>query len=160
ILGIFLGILSIFRDIRVGKHVELTPGDKDGWRERTRVVAASIAWIIGFIWLIFLFGMLIGTVVFSIIFLLVVARMRPIPTVIYTACIGAVIWVLAEYAHLVMSAGYLLFLYNCTDRRTHNSWLCESFLVVYCFSGLPRDRASVQRFLHHHGQCHHAGTYW
>lgn len=108
ILGIFLGILSIFRDIRVGKHVELTPGDKDRWRERTRVVAASIAWIIGFIWLIFLFGMLIGTVVFSIIFLLVVARMRPIPTVIYTACIGAVIWVLAEYAQLVMPAGYLL----------------------------------------------------
>ena len=108
ILGVILGILSIFRDVRVGKDVKLTPGEKENWRARITIVLASIAWIVGYIWLIFLFGMLIGTVVFSIIFLLVVARMRIIPAIIYTICIGVAIWVLAEYAQLVLPVGYLL----------------------------------------------------
>ena len=108
ILGVVLGVLSIFRDIRVGKDVKLTPGEKDNWRARVIIVLASIAWIVGYIWLIFLFGMLIGTVAFSLVFLLVVARMRLIPTIIYTLCIGAAIWVLAEYAQLVLPVGYLL----------------------------------------------------
>uniref|UniRef100_UPI0028A77037 tripartite tricarboxylate transporter permease n=1 Tax=Corynebacterium sp. TaxID=1720 RepID=UPI0028A77037 len=76
ILGVVLGLLSIFRDVRVGKDVKLTPGEKENWRARITIVLASIAWIVGYIWLIFLFGMLIGTVVFSIVFLLAVARMR------------------------------------------------------------------------------------
>ncbi len=108
ILGVVLGILSIFRDVRVGKDVKLTPGEKDNWRARITIVLASIAWIVGYIWLIFLFGMLIGTVVFSIVFLLAVARMRILPAIIYTICIGAAIWVLAEYAQLVLPVGYLL----------------------------------------------------
>lgn len=108
ILGVVLGFLSIFRDIRVGKDVKLTPGEKENWRARVTIVLASIAWIVGYIWLIFLFGMLIGTVVFSIVFLLAVARMRILPAIIYTICIGAAIWVLAEYAQLVLSVGYLL----------------------------------------------------
>lgn len=108
ILGVVLGVLSIFRDIRVGKDIKLTPSEKDNWRARVIIVLASIAWIVGYIWLIFLFGMLIGTVAFSLVFLLVVARMRLIPTIIYTLCIGAVIWVLAEYAQLVLPVGYLL----------------------------------------------------
>lgn len=108
ILGVVLGILSIFRDVRVGKEVKLTTGEKENWRARVTIVLASIAWIVGYIWLIFLFGMLIGTVVFSIIFLLAVARMRIIPAIIYTICIGVAIWVLAEYAQLVLPVGYLL----------------------------------------------------
>lgn len=108
ILGVVLGILSIFRDVRVGKDVKLTPGEKDNWRARITIVLASIAWIVGYIWLIFLFGMLIGTVVFSIVFLLAVARMRILSAIIYTICIGAAIWVLAEYAQLVLPVGYLL----------------------------------------------------
>ncbi|MDO5507717.1 MAG: tripartite tricarboxylate transporter permease [Corynebacterium casei] len=108
ILGVVLGILSIFRDVRVGKDVKLTPGEKDNWRARITIVLASIAWIVGYIWIIFLFGMLIGTVVFSIVFLLAVARMRILPAIIYTICIGAAIWVLAEYAQLVLPVGYLL----------------------------------------------------
>ena len=108
ILGVALGILSIFRDVRVGKDVKLTPGEKDNWRARITIVLASIAWIVGYIWLIFLFGMLIGTVVFSIVFLLAVARMRILPAIIYTICIGAAIWALAEYAQLVLPVGYLL----------------------------------------------------
>lgn len=108
ILGVVLGILSIFRDVRVGKDVKLTPGEKDNWRARITIVLASIAWIVGYIWLIFLFGMLIGTVVFSIVFLLAVARMRILPAIIYTICIGAAIWALAEYAQLVLPVGYLL----------------------------------------------------
>lgn len=108
ILGVVLGFLSIFRDVRVGKDVKLTPGEKENWRARITIVLASIAWIVGYIWLIFLFGMLIGTVVFSIVFLLAVARMRILPAIIYTICIGAAIWVLAEYAQLVLPVGYLL----------------------------------------------------
>ncbi|PQM75627.1 tripartite tricarboxylate transporter permease [Corynebacterium sp. J010B-136] len=108
ILGVVLGVLSIFRDIGVGKDVKLTPGERDNWRARVIIVLASIAWIVGYIWLIFLFGMLIGTVAFSLVFLLVVARMRLIPAIIYTLCIGAAIWVLAEYAQLVLPVGYLL----------------------------------------------------
>ena len=108
ILGVLLGFLSIFRDVRVGKDVKLTPGEKENWRARITIVLASIAWIVGYIWLIFLFGMLMGTVVFSIVFLLAVARMRILPAIIYTICIGAAIWVLAEYAQLVLPVGYLL----------------------------------------------------
>lgn len=108
ILGVVLGVLSIFRDIRVGKDISLTPGDKERWRNRVVIVLASIAWIIGYTWLIFLFGMLTGTVAFSFLFLLTVARMRVVPAIIYTICIGAAIWVLAEYAQLVLPVGYLL----------------------------------------------------
>ncbi|WP_313816608.1 tripartite tricarboxylate transporter permease [Citricoccus sp.] len=106
-VGILLALLSLGRDVvRVREHGGLGRFD-DAWKNRLRIVGWSIAWILTYIWLVFILGMLAGSGVFAAVFLLVVARMRVIPTAVYTICIVGAMYVLAEFAQLVPPAGYL-----------------------------------------------------
>ncbi|MFC7401698.1 tripartite tricarboxylate transporter permease [Citricoccus sp. GCM10030269] len=106
--GILLAVLSLIRDFaRVRSNAGLGRFDA-AWMNRLRIVGLSIAWIVGYIWLVFLLGMMVGSGLFALVFLLVVARMKIIPTVIYTACIVGAVYLLAEFAQLVPPSGYLL----------------------------------------------------
>ncbi|AMA01374.1 tripartite tricarboxylate transporter permease [Corynebacterium glutamicum] len=107
LIGIGLGAISLIQDVRRFKGHEFSKESKFLWIDRLRIVTISLLWILGYIWLVFLFGMLIGTVIFTLVFLPVVAKMRIIPTIIYTVCTGFAIYALSEYAQLVLPAGML-----------------------------------------------------
>lgn len=70
-------------------------------------VAVSSAWVLFFIWLVFGLGMLIGTAIFSLVFLLAVARMKPHWSVLYTIGIVGFIWAMENLAYMVAPVGYL-----------------------------------------------------
>lgn len=63
--------------------------------------------MLGFIWLVFVVGMLAGTAIFAIVFLLMVARMKPVKAVIYTIGIVGFIWAMENLAYMVSPVGYL-----------------------------------------------------
>ena len=106
-VGVLLSVLSGARD--VSKIRSDGPGRFDAaWQERLRVVALSIAWLLAYIWAVFVLGMVVGSGLFALVFLLVVARMRILTTVIYTAVIVGAIIALVRFAELVPPQGYLL----------------------------------------------------
>lgn len=105
-IGIVLGIISLIKDIKTGRENEFPASARSLWMDRLRVVTTSLVWILAYIWLIFALGMLIGTIIFALAFLLVVARMKIVSSVIYTVCIGIAIFLLSEYAQLVLPVGY------------------------------------------------------
>lgn len=108
ILGVLLSIMSLVKDgMRIKAEGGLGRLD-DAWKERLSVVGRSALWLLGFIALVFVFGMMVGSVIFAFVFLLVVARMKILPTVIYVACLAAALYALAEFAMLVPPTGYLL----------------------------------------------------
>lgn len=105
-LGLILGLISLVKDIQTARTTTFPSEAKYLWLDRIRVVLISLFWVVAYTWLIFLFGMLIGTVIFAVAFLLIVARMKILSTIIYTAGIGLAIYLLAEYAQLVLPVGY------------------------------------------------------
>lgn len=107
IVGLGLGLFSLYKDIGVVRNEGLEVEAKYLWLDRMRIVAGSLAWMFAYIWLVFLFGMIIGTAVFALPFLLIVARMKILSALLYTASISGVIYLLAEFAQLVPPAGYL-----------------------------------------------------
>lgn len=105
VIGIALGIISLVKDIRGARAVEFPSSAKHLWLDRLRVVSISLFWVLAYIWLVFLAGMMIGTIFFAIAFLRLVARMRLRSTIVYTTGIGIAIFLLSEYAQLVLPAG-------------------------------------------------------
>lgn len=107
IVGIAITALALVWDIR---RFKTTPDSEEfagKWRYTLVTVAVSTAWVLFFIWLVFAVGMLAGTVIFSLTFLLAVARMKPVKAVVYTAAITASIWAMESLAHMVLPVGYL-----------------------------------------------------
>lgn len=107
-VGLGLALISLVRDFVIVKKRHGFGTLEDAWRSRFKIVGVSVAWVIAYVWLVFLFGMLAGSAIFSIIFLLAVARMRVWATLLYTACIVGALYVLVEFAQLVPPSGYLL----------------------------------------------------
>ncbi|PCC53162.1 hypothetical protein SAMN04489751_0397 [Brevibacterium sandarakinum] len=68
----------------------------------------SVAWVLVYIWLVFVLGLLVGTGIFSLVFLIRVAQMKIWKSIIYTACIVGALYSLTEFAQLVAPVGYLL----------------------------------------------------
>lgn len=107
-IGLLLAGISLVKDlVRIRAEGGLGRFD-DAWKSRLRVVLTSVAWLLGFIWAVFGLGMIAGSALFAVVFLLVVARMKALPALIYTACIAGALFALVELAELVPPAGYLL----------------------------------------------------
>lgn len=85
LVGIGIAALAIFMDIKKLKTSPDTSEDKARWKHTLLTVGVSTAWVLFFMWLVFALGMLIGTAIFALVFLLMVARMKPVKTMIYTA---------------------------------------------------------------------------
>lgn len=108
VVGIVLALVSLGEDaVRVRSAGGLGRFD-EAWQDRLRVVGMSILWLLAYIWLVFVFGMLVGSLVFAVAFLLIVARMKPLWTAVYAVAIGVSIYALTEWAGLVPPTGYLL----------------------------------------------------
>lgn len=107
IVGIGLGILSVVLDIVKNKVHKDTAESIAKWRHTVLTVTVSSAWVLGFIWLVFVVGMLAGTAIFAIVFLLMVARMKPVKAIIYTIGIVGFIWAMENLAYMVSPVGYL-----------------------------------------------------
>ena len=107
VIGIGLSILALIMDIVRIRRLPDSQATIQLWRHTVVTVLISTSWILAFIWLVFTVGMLIGSIIFSIVFLLVVARMSTIKTIIYTIGIAGFIWSMEHLAHMVMPVGYL-----------------------------------------------------
>lgn len=107
-LGIVLSLLSLFRDIQRVRNNRGFGRFDDAWVQRLKVVGISVAWVLVYIWLVFVLGLLVGTGIFSLVFLIRVAQMKIWKSIIYTACIVGTLYSLAEFAQLVAPVGYLL----------------------------------------------------
>lgn len=106
--GVGLSLLSIIRDLINAKRRKTLGRLDEVWRHRFKIVGISIAWVLAYVWLVFIFGMLLGSGLFALIFLLVVARMKVLPTLLYTASIVGALYLLVEFAQLVPPSGYLI----------------------------------------------------
>ena len=107
VVGIAIALLAIMLDIKKPKAAPDTEETITKWRHTLVTVAVSTAWVLFFIWSVFAIGMLAATAIFALVFLLAVARMKPVNAVIYTAGITASIWAMESLAHMVLPVGYL-----------------------------------------------------
>lgn len=108
VLGLLLSLLSLARDgLRIKGEGGLGRLDA-AWLDRLTVVGKSTLWILAFIFLVFIFGMMLGSVIFSFVFLLVVAKMKILHALLYVACLAGALYALVEFAMLVPPSGYLL----------------------------------------------------
>lgn len=107
IVGIGLSFLAIVLDVIKNRTHKDTPEIVNKWRHTLFTVAISSAWVLFFIWLVFALGMLLGTAIFSLVFLLAVARMKPLWSMVYTAGIVGFIWAMENLAYMVSPVGYL-----------------------------------------------------
>ncbi|GAA1848619.1 tripartite tricarboxylate transporter permease [Brevibacterium marinum] len=107
-VGILLSLLSLFRDIQRVRNNSGFGRFDDAWVKRLKVVGVSVAWVLVYIWLVFVLGLLVGTGIFSLVFLIWVAQMKVWKSIVYTACIVGALFALTEFAQLVAPVGYLL----------------------------------------------------
>lgn len=103
--GILLALVSLSRDIMRIRSEGFGRFDEK-WKERLRIVGLSVLWIIGYMWVVFAFGMLVGSGVFTLVFLLVAARTRILTAILYSGCLVGGLWALVEFAQLVPPKGY------------------------------------------------------
>lgn len=106
--GVVLSLAVLVKDARLIRAAGGLGRVSGPFGEQLKVVGASLAWILAFVWLVFVFGMFVGTAVFSLVFLLMVARMKILSSVIYTAAIVGGLFALAEFAELMAPVGWLL----------------------------------------------------
>ncbi|MDR8019116.1 tripartite tricarboxylate transporter permease [Nesterenkonia aerolata] len=105
--GVLLGLLSLVGDLREVRSAGGLGRVEGEFRQQVKVVAISALWLLGFIWAVFAIGMYAGTAVFCVIFLLVVAQMKPLATLVYTVAIVGTLYMLASFAELVPPVGWL-----------------------------------------------------
>ena len=107
IVGIGLSFVALVMDIFRMRRAPDSQATVQLWRHTVVTVLISTCWILAFIWLVFTVGMLIGSIIFALVFLLVVARMNAVKTVIYTIGIAGFLLVMEHFAYMVMPLGYL-----------------------------------------------------
>ncbi|GAB3300977.1 tripartite tricarboxylate transporter permease [Parasphingorhabdus pacifica] len=108
ILGLGLGVVALVKDIQQVRREGGVGRIEGAFGAQLRFVGVSILWLLAFVWLIFLVGMYVGTAVFALVFLLVVARMKPHFAVIYVAAIVGALYALEQFAELVAPVGWLI----------------------------------------------------
>lgn len=84
-----------------------TGHETTGWGEEVRWVAAAFGWLVGFVVLVYVLGLLLAAVVFVPVFLWRVAEMRAVPIVVYTVGVVAALVALQQGADMALPLGYL-----------------------------------------------------
>lgn len=107
IAGLILAALALISDTR-GIRRRLSHSQQLEWRETVVSVGRSLLWILGYIWLVFIFGMMLGSAFFAFAFLITVAKLKWWKALIYALVVIMSLWVLENFAYLVAPMGYLL----------------------------------------------------
>lgn len=107
-VGVLLSLLALNKDVKMVREAGGLGAVTGPFREQVKVVGISSLWILGFIWLVFTVGMFVGTAIFAPVFLLLVARMKVLPTLVYTTAIVGALYLLVEFAELMAPVGWLL----------------------------------------------------
>ncbi|GAB3711001.1 tripartite tricarboxylate transporter permease [Nocardiopsis nanhaiensis] len=107
-IGILICAVAIYKDMGLVRSAGGMGRIEGVFREELRTVAVSFLWMLGYVWLVFLFGMYVGTGIFALAFLLAVARTRILSTLLYMTGIVAALWALVEYGQLMLPRGWFL----------------------------------------------------
>lgn len=106
VLGAVLALVVLVIEVR--KRTATDRGtDSAAWREELGWVAAAFGWLIGFVVLVYVLGMLLAAVVFVPVFLWRVAQMAWWRIAVYTVAVVAVLVVLEQVADIALPIGYL-----------------------------------------------------
>ncbi|WP_404287390.1 tripartite tricarboxylate transporter permease [Glutamicibacter arilaitensis] len=108
-IGAILCIIALIVDIRKHRAAKKLGGspDRSEWHATLRTVAGSLLWILGYIAIVYIFGMMIGTVIFVPVFLWLVAKARIRTIIVYPIVVFGFLLLLQEYAQIVMPVGYI-----------------------------------------------------
>lgn len=109
LLGAVLSLAVLVTELRKRRSgaEDRPPEEQAAWREELRWVAASFAWLVGFVVTAYVVGVLLAAAVYIPVFLWRVASMRLRAVLIYTSCVIAVLLVLQEFAGIELAIGYL-----------------------------------------------------
>ncbi|MGC5615488.1 tripartite tricarboxylate transporter permease [Georgenia sp. Z1491] len=105
-LGAVLAAIVLVMELRNRRKIDADV-DRAEWRQELRWVLSAFSWLISFIVLVYVLGMLLAAVVFIPVFLRVVAEMKWWHIAVYTAVTIAVMVALREFADIGLPIGYL-----------------------------------------------------
>jgi putative tricarboxylic transport membrane protein len=83
------------------------PSEQEAWAAEWRAVLRSFGWLVGFVALTYVLGVLLAALVFLPLFLRRVAEMRWPAIALYTVCTTGVLAALAAFADIALPIGYL-----------------------------------------------------
>lgn len=106
ILGAVLALVVLVVEVR-RRHVTDRASDSAAWRQELGWVGAAFGWLVAFVVLVYVLGMLLAAVVFVPVFLWRVAQMSWWRIAIYTVAVIAVLVVLEQVADIALPIGYL-----------------------------------------------------
>ncbi|HWL97763.1 MAG TPA: tripartite tricarboxylate transporter permease [Nocardioidaceae bacterium] len=107
-IGTALAVAVLVVEVRkVRRGAVTTEVEADAWRQEVRWVAHAFAWLVGFVVLVYVLGLLLAAVVFVPVFLWRVAELRPRSIVIYTVSVVVVLITLQQVADIALPIGYL-----------------------------------------------------
>jgi putative tricarboxylic transport membrane protein len=101
-----VGIVSESRKMAASDKYARLHGSED-WRQTLRSTLVAGAWLLLFVILNYIFGMVIAIVLFLPVFLFFVARLKWWIIAIYTVVLAAVMYILEAYLGIVLPTGYI-----------------------------------------------------
>jgi hypothetical protein len=107
-IGTALAVAVLVVEVRKARRgAATTEVEADAWRQEVRWVAHAFVWLVGFVVLVYVLGLLLAAVVFVPVFLWRVAELRPRSIVIYTVSVVVVLVTLQQVADIALPIGYL-----------------------------------------------------
>jgi len=106
VLGVVLSLAVLVVEVRSRRATDAR-SVRDLWREELKWVSSAFLWLIGFVTLVYVLGMLLAAAVFVPVFLWRVAQMKWWHIAIYTASVLTVLVVLQQVADIALPIGYL-----------------------------------------------------
>ena len=107
-IGAAMALVVLVVEIRGGRRRPAqSEEERAAWRQELRWVAHAFGWLVAFVALVYVLGMLLAAVVFVPLFLWRVAEMRLHLIAIYTVSVVAALLVLQEVADIALPVGYL-----------------------------------------------------
>ncbi|OFP26351.1 tripartite tricarboxylate transporter permease [Corynebacterium sp. HMSC068G04] len=106
-VGLALSVIAIVEDILKIRTLSVSETQKREWRETVITVAKSLLWVLAFVWLVFAFGLYVGTGIFAIAFLITIAQLKLWKTAVYVSILLGCLWALENWAYLIAPVGYL-----------------------------------------------------
>ncbi|WP_104176946.1 tripartite tricarboxylate transporter permease [Cryobacterium sp. Y50] len=108
VLGAALSLAGFLVDLRKWKKEgPASEAAAAGWRHTMRVIAMSILWLLAFVVLIYIFGVVVATAIYVPLFLWRVARARVRALIIYPIVVVAILLVAQQYVGIVLPNGYM-----------------------------------------------------